>query len=212
MFWRLSMRVFLVLFLVFSQFVFAKDTKELKAYYFICNNNFEFVASLQDGEAWLFLPDETLSFKAEDSKRCNKFVKGDSFFGIKNQLAYLKLDKNTYHCKNNPKKAVWERAKLQGYDFRAVGNEPGWTLLIAGDNISYNGDYGATKYRFKKANIDTNMQKKQTVFSADENGHKIRIKLEAKKCLDTMSDDSYETSVSLEIDGKKLRGCGMALH
>ena len=153
-----------------------------------------------------------MSFKAEDSKRCSKFVKGDNFFGIKEQMAYLKLDEKTYHCKNIVKKAIWEKAKLQGYDFRAVGNEPGWTLLIAGDNLSYNGDYGQIKYRFKKASIDTNPQEKYTIYTADENNHKIVVKLEAKKCSDTMSGDKFETTVTLDIDGKKLRGCGKSLH
>jgi len=203
--------ILLTLFLL-TQTVIAKEVKELKAYSFTCNKGLNFVASLEDGRAWLFLPKETLSFKAEDSKRCNKFVKDDNFFGIKEQMAYLKLDGETYHCTNNPKEAVFEKAKLQGYDFRATGNEPGWSLLIAGDELSYDGDYGQTKYRFKKAIIDTNMQEKNTIYKADENNHKIIVKLEAKKCSDTMSDDEFETTVTLNIDGKKLNGCGVALH
>ena len=71
--------ILLTLFLL-TQTVIAKEVKELKAYSFTCNNGLSFVASLEDGRAWLFLPKETLSFKAEDSKRCNKFVKDDNFF------------------------------------------------------------------------------------------------------------------------------------
>ena len=206
------MKVFLLTLLLLTQTVIAKDVKELKAYVFTCNDSLEFVASLEDGYAWLFLPKETLSFKAEDSKRCNKFVKDDNFFGIKEQMAYLKLDGKTYHCTNQPKKAVFEKAKLQGYDFRATGNEPAWSLLIAGDELSYDGDYGQTKYRFKKASIDTNAQEKYTVYTADENNHKIIVKLEGKKCSDTMSDDTFETTVTLTIDSKILNGCGKSLH
>jgi len=198
--------------LLLTQMLVAKDIKELKAYSFTCSDNLEFVASLEDGRAWLFLPQETLSFKAVDSKRCNKFVKGDNFFGIKKQMAYLKLDKKTYHCTNNAKKAVFEKAKLQGYDFRATGNEPGWSLLIAGDELSYDGDYGKTKLRFKKAHIDTNPHELYTTYEANENNHKIFVKVEAKKCSDTMSGDTFETTVTLIVDLKKLRGCGRALH
>ena len=206
------MKIILLTLLLLIQTLLANEIKELKAYVFTCNNNLEFVASLENGTAWLFLPQKTLSFKAEDSKRCNKFVKGDNFFGIKEQMAYLKLDGKTYHCKNNPKKVVFEKAKLQGYDFRATGNEPGWSLLIVGDELSYVGDYGQTKYSFKKVQIDTNQKEKYTIYKADENNHKIIVKLELKKCSDTMSDDTFETTVSLKVDNKKLNGCGKALH
>ena len=206
------MKIILLTLFLLAQTVIAKDVKELKAYVFSCNNNLEFVASLEDGYAWLFLPKETLTFKAEDSKRCNKFVKGDNFFGIKDQMAYLKLDGKTYHCTNNPRRAVFEKLKLQGYDFAAGGNEPGWSLVIAGDELSYDGDYGQTKYRFKKAQIDTNIKEKYTIYKADENNHKIIVKLEAKECADTMSDDISETTVTLTIDSKILNGCGKSLH
>ena len=190
----------------------ANEINKRKVYALECSNNLVFTVSLEEGVAWLFLPEDTLSFKAEDSKRCNKFSKGDNFIGFKDDLAYLKLNAKTYHCQNNRKKSIIEKAKLDGYDFRATGNEPGWTLLIIGDTIIYSGDYGTTNYTFKKSKYITNKEEKYTIYTANTKEHKLSLKLEGKACLDTMSDDSYETSVSLEIDGKKLLGCGMALH
>ena len=45
------MKILILTFFLLTQTVLAKD---LKAYYFTCNNNLELVASLEDGYAWLF--------------------------------------------------------------------------------------------------------------------------------------------------------------
>jgi len=183
-----------------------------KTYVFECDKNLNFVASIENGEAWLFMPEKTLNYKAEDSKKCNKFVDGENFIGIKGEVAFLKIDNKTYHCSNNRKESVFEAAKLRGFDFMALGNEPGWTLLIKGNEIFYNGDYGSTYHRFKDAKMTTNQEKRFSIFKAKKDSHVITLKLEAKKCNDTMSDDTFETTVSIEIDSKTLNGCGKSLH
>ena len=204
------MRLIYILVFLLVSLVDAQNTK--KVYVLECSNNLEFAVSLENGKAWLFLPHKTINFKAEDSKRCNKFSDGKNFIGFKEDLAYLKLDSKTYHCQNNRKKAIWERVKLDGYDFRATGNESGWNLLISSNTLVYNGDYGVTKYRFENAIIQTNEKKKFTIYNAISSKHVLVLKLESKECKDTMSDDIYETTVTLEIDSKVLHGCGRALH
>ncbi len=205
------MKFLYILILLFSASILNAENKD-RTYVFNCNKELSFVASIEDGVAWLFMPEKTLNYKAEDSKKCNKFVDGDDFIGIKDQVAFVKIGKQTYHCTNNPKEAVFESAKLRGFDFMALGNEPGWTLLLMGNEIFYNGDYGSTYYRFKDAKLTTNQEKRFSIFEASKGTHKIVLKLEAKECKDTMADDTYETTVNIDINGKKLNGCGKSLH
>ena len=205
------MKFLYIFILLFSANILNANNQD-RTYVFNCNKELSFVANIGGGEAWLFMPQKTLNYKAQDSKKCDKFVDGDDFIGIKGQVAFVKIGEQTYHCTNNPKEAVFESAKLRGFDFMALGNEPGWTLLIKGNEIFYNGDYGSTYHRFKNAKLTINQEEKNSIYEANLDTHKIVLKLQAKKCSDTMADETYETTVNIEIDGKKLNGCGKSLH
>ena len=205
------MKFLYIFILLFSANIINANNQD-KTYVFNCNKELNFVANIGGGEAWLFMPQKTLNYKAQDSKKCDKFVDGDDFIGIKGQVAFVKIGEQTYHCTNNPKEAVFESAKLRGFDFMALGNEPGWTLLIKGNEIFYNGDYGSNYHRFKNAIMMTNQEKRFSIFKAKKDSHAITLKLEGKKCNDTMNDDTFETTVSIELDSKTLNGCGKSLH
>ena len=73
-------------------------------------------------------------------------------------------------------------------------------------------DRSDTEITFKTPEPIIDKRKRQSVYTASENGHSIRLEIEGKQCQDTMSDDTYESTVTLIIDGKRYRGCGKALH
>ncbi len=43
-------------------------------------------------------------------------------------------------------------------------------------------------------------------------GHELVSVLAVRRCQDTMSGESFETTVTVVLDGKELRRCGRALH
>jgi hypothetical protein len=45
-----------------------------------------------------------------------------------------------------------------------------------------------------------------------EGEHQAVIRIEGRACGDTMSDETFESTVTVTLDGKKYRGCGRALH
>ena len=107
--------------------------------------------------------------------------------------------------------ARFEKAKFEGVSFRAIGNEPGWTLEFLSD---------------KEVLLITNLGQDKTLFTVEEHyeaknstEYKLRskhnslyVRIEKRLCFDTMVEGSYESTVYLNFDGHELRGCGKALY
>ena len=91
---------------------------------------------------------------------------------------------------------------LMAEAYRALGQEPGWSLLIANGRIDYNGDYGETR-------IAVVRPEPRPTF----NGHRyetrrLTVDVTHGRCNDAMSGHGYADSVTVTADGKTVRGCG----
>ena len=86
--------------------------------------------------------------------------------------------------------------------YRALGQEPGWTVTITGERIDYAGDYGETR-------ITAPRPDPRTTF----NGHRYEterlvVDVTHVRCNDTMSGHGYVDTVMVIADGNTLHGCG----
>ena len=86
--------------------------------------------------------------------------------------------------------------------YRAIGQEPGWTLTIADGRMLYVGDYGETR-------IDVAAPEPRTSF----NGHRyetarLTVDVTHGRCNDAMSGRGYADQVLVIAGGKSVRGCG----
>jgi uncharacterized membrane protein len=86
--------------------------------------------------------------------------------------------------------------------FRALGQEPGWTLTIADGEIDYRGNYGEKRIRVPAP-------EPRTTF----NGHRYEtprliVDLTHGRCNDVMSGHGYSEQVMVIADGETYRGCG----
>lgn len=183
-----------------------------QTFVYTCDSDHGFTARTEGADIWLFLPDQTISLPQVEAASGVKYSDGEVLFWSKGEEALLELGTNKYRCKNDRKQAIWEAAKLDGYDFRATGNEPGWHLVIKDEQIDYTGDYGATHLHFSDVVLTTDNKAAKSTYLASKGEHSITLILEAGPCQDSMSGDSYETMVTVVIDGKELQGCGKALH
>ncbi|TCO71913.1 META domain-containing protein [Rhodovulum euryhalinum] len=96
------------------------------------------------------------------------------------------------------------RAALPGGSYRARGNEPGWTLEIAGGQMRYAGDYGAT-------GIAAPLPEPGIVDDARRyapEGADLVLTLAPALCRDTMTGMPYPDTASVETGGQRLTGCG----
>jgi len=91
---------------------------------------------------------------------------------------------------------------VQHETYRALGQEPGWALLIANGRMSYTGDYGETRITVPRPDPRTTF-----------NGHRyetprLTVDVTHGRCNDAMSGHGYADTVSVTADGKTVRGCG----
>lgn len=89
-----------------------------------------------------------------------------------------------------------------GTAYRAIGQEPGWTVTITDRRIDYVGDYGETR-------ISVPVPSPRTTF----NGHRYKterliVDVTHVRCADAMSGRGYADQVLVIADGKEVRGCG----
>lgn len=185
-------------------------------FFFECEG-LEFTARHDPRGIYLFLPGHTVLLPETLSGSGAKYTDGKITFWSKGEEAVLEADGKTYpQCRNNRKRAVWEDAKLNGVDFRAVGNEPGWYLEIydkgTPEKIDFVGDYGRVYYTFPSVQRETPGSPERRRYFARIGGHRLEVTLEKGPCLDNMSGDSFETSVTVRLNNRSYRGCGRALH
>jgi D-alanyl-D-alanine dipeptidase len=106
-----------------------------------------------------------------------------------------------------------EKFTKKSIDFRAVGNEPGWSLeLTKGEYLFLTTNYGRDSYKFKTPPPLINEKSGQTVYKTENQGNRITVIIEDQPCTDTMSGMHFETSVTVILNDQKLTGCGKALH
>lgn len=193
----------------------SSDTKEdARTYYYQCPGDYSFVARLEGERIWLFLPGQSVQLPHIRSGSGARYGDGTTLFWNKGEEALLDIGAKQYHgCRNNRAQAIWEHAKLNGVDFRGVGNEPGWHLEIRdGRSLLFVSDHGKHRYLFLNPERESNPETRETQYTAFTDSHGLRVNLKGEACQDSMADEVYETRVRVELDGKVFHGCGRALH
>jgi membrane-bound inhibitor of C-type lysozyme len=179
-----------------------------------CDGALEFVARVEGESAFVFLPSGTLRLAHVPSASGARYEGDGVTFWTKGEEATIEAPGiEASNCTNNRRRAIWEHAKLEGVDFRAVGQEPGWHLeLREADTSLLVTDYGSARYAFVTPEPDENREARRTVFRAEASGVVITITLEGRRCSDTMSGEEFETTVTITIAETTLSGCGRSLH
>ena len=182
-----------------------------QTFVFSCSDGHEFVARTDNKEAWLFLPSGTLQLPYTGA---GYYRNDETHFQINGQEASLE-DSGVKHllCKNNRRQAIWEHAKLNGADYRAIGNEPGWTLEIRNqESIILITDYGSTQHEFRLPKPEIDETNRVTRYQSKDSDHELILMISGEACLDSMSGEGFSSKATVTLDGKILRGCGRALH
>ena len=141
-----------------------------------------------------------------EQEEIQKAVNPDTIPVVNNNFKKIESD--------DPKAAFLNDKWKNGTIFYAIGNEPSWSININKNNSaifkSTDGEQFTANSISRLASIDT---KSITYRSSSAQGE-IIITLSKEKCGDTMSDDSfsYSVSVQMKLKGKKefdtYKGCG----
>jgi uncharacterized membrane protein len=186
----------------------------LEAYGYDCEGLYV-VAHFKPGSdgLWLFLPSETLLVPHIPSGSGAKYSNGTVTFWSKGETALLDTGTGmNLQCTEDRRRSLVEDAKLRGMDFRGTGNEPPWVLEIGSEELVLFTGYDRLMYRFPNRGHADDPQEPATVWRSSQDGHTVEIILSGQECLDSMSDDRFETRVQVTLDQTVWHGCGQALH
>jgi uncharacterized membrane protein len=85
--------------------------------------------------------------------------------------------------------------------YKAVGNEPGWSLTVRSARMDYAGDYG-------QVNIAEPTPPDFRAAHGTYRSGKLQVTISAGPCSDGMSDLTYRQTVRVTADGRTVSGCG----
>jgi uncharacterized membrane protein len=179
-------------------------------YVFVCDEQTAYTVRVTGAEAWVFRPEGTLMLPVVPTRQGTKYSDGTFELRIDGQQAQLGESGNELQrCRNDSRRAVWEKAKLDGADFRAVGNEPGWNLeILEGSRIVLVADYGDSQVEQPLPEPSVDREARTTRWDAGE----LIVEVIGRPCRDSMSGESFESTVVVTWGEQTLRGCGRALH
>lgn len=92
--------------------------------------------------------------------------------------------------------------------FSARGQEPGWLLTPGTDQLVLLADYGQRRIALPLPPRQAIPNGYRYVIAND--AHRLRIDVVDALCHDTMSGLPYPAMVTLDLDGRRLDGCGGA--
>ena len=177
---------------------------------FVCDDRSRYVVEASYHQAWVFMPGnglrlhrltgETGRVYGNDGFRMH--IEGDSARIRENAASSWK------RCRNDYRAVPWEAAKLSGADFRAVGNEPGWVLILKGDRLVLETDYGNRRIDATLPKPVTDPETRTTRWQTQD----LTLELTPGPCFDAMSGERFETRVTVHLPGQTLHGCGRPLH
>ena len=94
-------------------------------------------------------------------------------------------------------------------DFRAVGQEPGWLLEIRhAREMRLITDYGADTAVAPVPPPGTDSASGARTYHAVAGARDLQVLIQPTACTDAMSGESYETTVTITLDGRAYQGCG----
>ena len=114
-------------------------------------------------------------------------------------------------CVAAPADDPWQVSRLLGYDFRAIGQEPGWMVEVeSGRRMHVLADYGDIEF-ITGPPLEEEVGG-ATVYRAEQENQEVVLRVTPGDCQDVMSGEAFPARATLELDGRLLEGCGQALE
>lgn len=185
-----------------------------RTFYFVCERGYGFAVRFSDESAQVYRPEGEVELPQERAASGVRYSDGVTTLWTKGDEALLETVGALYrNCRNDPARAVWEHARLNGVEFRAIGNEPGWVMqFFAGTHIVLDLDYGTSRHVFDLPEPEVFAGGDGTRYRTERDGIVLDVVVRKIACSDTMSDAAYDYEVLMSMAGRTLRGCGRRLR
>ena len=160
-------------------------------------------------EITLYLPEREITLEQVRAASGVKYQNNNVLFWNKGDRALLEIEGNTYNCRRNPLREPRDNRGKRPVDFRATGNEPGWLLEITNHSIRMLTNYA--NERVVTPVPPPQLTEEAKIYEAETEAHEIRIVIHQQSCTDTMSDEEFESEVTVYLDEETFTGCGERL-
>ena len=109
------------------------------------------------------------------------------------------------------RQAILEKARQRGALIWGGGNEPGWNVEIGPELTTFVTSYGEVRHEFTTPQPTLDEPNGRTTYRTRFESHEIVVEIRRETCNDTMSDETFPLHLRVELDGRELRGCAVAL-
>jgi|GEM_PF-1985571 len=183
------------------------------SYVYVCPGDYRFAVQFRGDTALVSLPDEELQLPQVVAASGVRYAAGGVVLWTKGQEASLETQEGKHDgCRGQRVNSPWERSRLLGFEFRGVGQEPGWTIEIEpGRLIRLVLDYGESRY-YLPAPKPVRQPDGALVYDISAEGVTARVVIVERSCRDAMSGEESTHVVTVTVDGKEYRGCGRILQ
>lgn len=167
-----------------------------------------FHAVMHEKQATLYLPGIALSLPRMPTESGTRYAANNYVLWQKpNGVIFNTPDKQFHHCGVQYRHNPWANAWLRGVDFRAVGNEPGWTLEMSdtrGIQLHWNGGKRELRDTLPAVSRDDELFS----YRGGTADQPLLVDIMARPCRDSMKGDTHSHAVRVRTGGQTLLGCG----
>lgn len=188
------------------------DVAPNATYVYRCGEDADFVVRFVGDSVRLQRDLDVVVLRQAVSASGARYARDGMVFWDKGGTARIETPAGAFQdCAGRRAETPWEVSALLGYDFRAVGQEPGWMVEIAeGRRVHVLADYGEVEFFTSAPRIETGPDG-ATVHRADSELGEVVVSVREEACEDVMSGQRFPRSVTLALEGRVLEGCGTRL-
>lgn len=179
---------------------------------YTCAGDYRFVARPRGDSLELTLPSGQVTLAPVRAASGARYEGGGVAFWSKgNEATLTETTGERAGCEGEVAATRWDEARLLGADFRAIGQEPGWTLELGrlrGFRLTLAGAepiVAQLPERQEDPRTDTDS------YQVSAGGHDVAVAIARETCRDAMSGERMMHAVTVRLDGRELRGCGRRL-
>lgn len=188
--------------------------REFEVYVYACPDGTRYTVAVGEEASLLLLPDGARRLPHVPAASGARYESEDgTLYWSKGREALLTIDGVEHAgCLSDATAAVWESARVRGVDYRAVGNEPGWSLeIVDGGRGRFETDDGEWAIEFDTPPPVDGGGPGAIDYVVTGGPRTLRILLRREPCHDPRADVAYPLRVRVETDGRIYEGCGQAL-
>lgn len=180
---------------------------------YTCPDGLRFTVYYRDAEAQIDLPVRGLTLPSAVSASGARYASADTLFWDRGGEALLDVGGERHEeCRGQEADSSEDAARILGYDFRGLGQEPGWLVDADSDRtIRWMGDYGEVRFATGAPEVEERSAD-TVVWSAATVEHEIRVTAVEEACRDSMSGRAFTHTVRVVVDGNEYAGCGRQLE